>query len=103
MDESVEECKEAIMILESCTKDFRNLIEWLRLKWNYEQTPPPQRPNSLAWEVRKSSPSKVLTVFDEFKRYKTLIGVILHPAIMCSNHGPVAENLFWISQKNAEL
>lgn len=47
------------MILESCTKDFRNLIEWLRLKWNYEQTPVPQRPTSLAWEVRKSSPSKV--------------------------------------------
>ncbi len=58
-DESVEECKEAIMILESCTKDFRNLIEWLRLKWNYEQTPAPQRPTSLAWEVRKSSPAKV--------------------------------------------
>ncbi|XP_057369813.1 S phase cyclin A-associated protein in the endoplasmic reticulum-like [Daphnia carinata] len=57
-DESVEECKEAIMILESCTKDFRNLIEWLRLKWNYEQTPAPQRPTSLAWEVRKSSPAK---------------------------------------------
>ena len=47
------------MILESCTKDFRNLIEWLRLKWNYEQTPAPQRPTSLAWEVRKSSPAKV--------------------------------------------
>lgn len=57
-DESIEECKEAIMILESCTKDFRNLIEWLRLKWNYEQTPAPQRPTSLAWEVRKSSPAK---------------------------------------------
>ena len=58
-DESIEEIKEAIMILETCTKDFRNLIEWLRLKWNYEATPPPQRPTSLAWEVRKSSPSKV--------------------------------------------
>ena len=68
-DESVDECKEAIMILESCTKDFRNLIEWLRLKWNYEQTPAPERPTSLAWEVRKSiSPSKVLSNFILFNK-----------------------------------
>ena len=70
-DESVEECKEAIMILESCTKDFRNLIEWLRLKWNYEQTPPPQRPNSLAWEVRKSSPSKVKLSIESLQLFST--------------------------------
>ena len=71
------------MILESCTKDFRNLIEWLRLKWNYEQTPPPQRPNSLAWEVRKSSPSKVHDAFAEFAKslfYK------VWSAILSSHH-----------------
>ncbi|KAK3924987.1 S phase cyclin A-associated protein in the endoplasmic reticulum [Frankliniella fusca] len=58
-DESVSECKEVILVLENFTKDFHNLIEWFRLKWEYEKTPPPQRPNSLAWEVRKSSPGKI--------------------------------------------
>ncbi|XP_034246179.1 S phase cyclin A-associated protein in the endoplasmic reticulum [Thrips palmi] len=58
-DESVSECKEVILVLENFTKDFHNLIEWFRLKWEYEKTPPPQRPNSLAWEVRKSSPGKL--------------------------------------------
>ncbi|KAE8749683.1 hypothetical protein FOCC_FOCC003670, partial [Frankliniella occidentalis] len=60
-DESVSECKEVILVLENFTKDFHNLIEWFRLKWEYEKTPPPQRPNSLAWEVRKSSPGKIQT------------------------------------------
>ncbi|XP_063613526.1 uncharacterized protein LOC134786792 isoform X1 [Penaeus indicus] len=59
-DESIVECKEAILMLERYTSDFQKLIEWLKLKWEYEHTPPPQRPNSLTWEIRTSSPGKAL-------------------------------------------
>nr|CAD7200048.1 unnamed protein product [Timema douglasi] len=57
-NESVSECKEVILVLENYTRDFHSLIEWYRLRWEYENTPPPQRPNSLTWEVRKSSSGK---------------------------------------------
>ncbi|KAF2363420.1 S phase cyclin A-associated protein in the endoplasmic reticulum N-terminal [Trinorchestia longiramus] len=57
-DESVIECREAILMLERYTKDFRKLIEWLQIKWEYENTPAPQRPTSLAWEVRTRSQTK---------------------------------------------
>lgn len=58
MDESVVECKEAIMMLENYSKEFRSLIQWLNLNKDFENTSPPNRPTSLAWEVRKSSPGK---------------------------------------------
>ncbi|XP_054277769.1 S phase cyclin A-associated protein in the endoplasmic reticulum [Macrosteles quadrilineatus] len=57
-DESVSECKEVIFYLENYKRDFEKLSEWILLYSDYENTPPPQRPTSLAWEVRKSSPSK---------------------------------------------
>ncbi|GFR30413.1 s phase cyclin A-associated protein in the endoplasmic reticulum [Trichonephila clavata] len=60
MDESIVESKEAIMMLENYSKDFHALIQYININKNYEKTAPPNRPTSLAWEVRKSSPGKSL-------------------------------------------
>ncbi|XP_077988787.1 S phase cyclin A-associated protein in the endoplasmic reticulum-like [Glandiceps talaboti] len=58
-DESIVECKEVIMMLKNCTRDFESLIERIQLQTAFENTDIENRPTSLVWEVRKSSPSKV--------------------------------------------
>lgn len=58
-DENILECKEVIMVLDNYARDFYNLIEWFKVKWAYETSPPPQRKTSLAWEVRKTSPCRM--------------------------------------------
>ncbi|XP_044577015.1 S phase cyclin A-associated protein in the endoplasmic reticulum [Cotesia glomerata] len=58
-DENISECKEVILVLENYTRDFHNLIEWFKVKWAYENSPPPLRQAPLAWEVRKTSPCRM--------------------------------------------
>ncbi|KAK2177854.1 hypothetical protein NP493_575g00008 [Ridgeia piscesae] len=60
-DESVIECKEAIMMLEQSTNDFKSLIQRVKLLKVYETAEEGHKPTSLAWEVRKSSPGKTLS------------------------------------------
>lgn len=55
-DESIDECREAILILQNHLDDFESLIEWLRLNKNLESTI--ERPNSISWVVRKRLPKK---------------------------------------------
>ena len=45
------------MVLENYVKDFKNLINWLKLNTEFEKTPAPSRPTSLTWDIRKTSPA----------------------------------------------
>ena len=64
-DESIVECKEAVMVLDNYKREFTALIEWLNLNIDYEATPPPERPTSVTWEVRKSMPKR-MTFWNSF-------------------------------------
>ncbi|XP_037958436.1 calponin homology domain-containing protein DDB_G0272472 [Teleopsis dalmanni] len=54
--ENISSCQEAILVLENYVRDFKALSEWFKVSWDYESKPLQQRPQSLAWEVRKSNP-----------------------------------------------
>ena len=60
-DESCMYAREVIMILDNYNKDFNSLVNWLKLKVQYENTAPPQRPTSLTWDIRKTSPMGKVT------------------------------------------
>lgn len=65
--ENVDDCKVVMLMLENYVRDFKGLIQYFNVKWRYENTALPERPTSLAWEVRRTSPSKVFSVLRTLK------------------------------------
>ena len=80
-DESCMYAREVIMVLDNYTRDFKSLVKWLKLKVEYENTPPPHRPTSLTWDIRKTSPmGKVTPVSTPGKLTPTRQLLLVSPA-----------------------
>nr|XP_018670953.1 S phase cyclin A-associated protein in the endoplasmic reticulum isoform X2 [Ciona intestinalis] len=58
VDASIVECKEVLLIIDNYRHEFQALIEWINLQERLENAGDHDRPTSLAWEVRKSSPGR---------------------------------------------
>ncbi|XP_040569943.1 LOW QUALITY PROTEIN: uncharacterized protein [Lepeophtheirus salmonis] len=106
-DDSIPAAKEVVLILENYVRDFKNLTDWLKLNWDYENTPPPNRPQSLTWEVRKTSHSpkpynSLLITSKRVMETAEVIKEVLSPEQELQVIPPLIDNLHKKNQFNSK-
>ena len=77
--------------MENYTREFRDLVRWLRLKAEYENTPQRQRPTSLTWNIRKTSPLGKAVVTPATTPGK----LTQHKLVVCSQGPDLSQSVAW--------